>query len=124
MQRIFHHYEKWEDYLNGMYDCLEITEDNKNIDLAITMLSDNNLFLNTCENVLINWPIATEVNLTNKSSNRKAWLGQASCSYHFKVPEMYTRIAWSKLTEQQQIEANNIAEFAIQYFELSYETKN
>ena len=82
------------------------------------------LFLNTCIEVIENWTISTKVNLTNKQCNRKAWLGQASCNYKYKVPEILTRIAWSKLDIIQQYEANEIAQKVINSYELNYEKKD
>lgn len=123
MKQFYAEYIYWEDYINGMYEIPKNT-DEKLVLLAIELLSNKELFLNICIEVVKNWVISSKVNLTNKNCNRKAWLGQASCSFKYKIPEIYTRIAWNRLTEIQQIEANKIAEKVINNFETNYESKN
>lgn len=124
MEQYFAEYIYWEDYINGMYEIPEKKDIDRFVIMAVIMLTDLDLFITTCKSVTNNWIISTNVNLTNTSCNRKAWLGQACCSYEFKVPEICTRIAWSKLSVLQQNEANNIAEKIINSFELNYERKN
>ena len=124
MKQYYKEYYYWEDYINGMYEMDNIKNESELISLAINMLSNKELFLNTCIEVIENWTISTKVNLTNKQCNRKAWLGQASCNYKYKVPEILTRIAWSKLDIIQQYEANEIAQKVINSYELNYEKKD
>jgi hypothetical protein len=124
MKQFFKEYNYWEDYINGMYEFPNPKDEQKFILLAIDMLTNNELFFNTCKEVLINWKISSRVNLTNKQCNRKAWLGQASCNFKYKVPEICTRIAWGKLSINQQNEANKIAEQVINSFELNYEKQD
>ena len=121
MERIFHPYDKWEDFKNGMYEVPSNKKNEKFIKKSIELLSNCDLFLNTCIDLINHWKIATEVNLTNTNFNRKAWLGHAACSYKFGCPEFSTRIAWGILTEKQRIEANNVAQKVINSFELNYE---
>jgi hypothetical protein len=107
-----------------MYEFPKQKDEQKYISLAIDVLTNNTLFFNICKEVLINWKISSRVNLTNKQCNRKAWLGQACCNFKYKVPEICTRIAWGKLSINQQNEANKIAEQVINSFELNYEKKD
>ncbi len=124
MQQFFEKYTLWEDYLNGMYEPYNSANEENYVSLAVLLLTDCNLFLNTCNLILINWPISSKVNLTNKSCNRKAWLGHAACNYKYKIPEVCTRIAWSKLSEEQKERANEVAIQVIKSFEEKYETEN
>lgn len=124
MYQYFENYIYWEDYINGMYDFPKKEDEILLISLAIEMLTNNELFLNTCKEILIDWTISSRVNLTNKQCNRKAWLGQAACNYKFNVPEILTRIAWGKLSDIQKYNADAIALKIINHFELSYENKN
>jgi hypothetical protein len=124
MKQFYAEFIYWEDYINDMYDLPEKEDEEEYVLSAIKMLSDTDLFLETCKEVLINWTISSKVNLTNTGCNRKAWLGQATCSYKYKVPEVCTRIAWSRLTIEQQDSANRIAEKIIKSFELNYEKKD
>ena len=82
------------------------------------MLRNNKLFYDTCVELLKNWRIASDVNMTNCDINRRAWLGAAACCYKFKVPEIATRIAWNNLTDQEQEAANKIAQNIINDYEL------
>lgn len=124
MKQFFEKYTLWEDYLNGMYDPCSKSNEDTYIGMSIYLLTNCNLFLETCKSILIEWPISSSVNLTNKACNRKAWLGHAACSYKYKATEIHTRIAWSKLTVDQQNNANRIAELIIKKFEKDYEEKN
>jgi len=124
MKQYYCNYIFWEDYINGMYEIPKQEQEEIYINLAVTMLTNVELFLNTCKEVLANWPISSSINLTNKQCNRRAWLGQSCCSYKYKVPETCTRIAWSRLSISQQSIANEIAEKIINSFELNYEKKD
>jgi hypothetical protein len=123
MDRVFYPYTAWEDYMNGMYK--EKAKDIESLTTnAIIMLTDIELFLDTCKKLLIDWPIASAVHLTDRQCNRKAWLGQAACSYKFGATETATRTAWARMLPTQRIEANNVALKIITHFEQSYENKN
>ena len=124
MNQFYSHYENWEDFKNGMYCISKQSNEKELINNAIVILSDNDMFFETCKELLQNWPISIKVNLTNRQCNRKAWLGQAACSYKFNVPEILTRISWNKLSKIKQFQADQIALKIINYFELTYENKN
>ena len=108
MDRIFHHYNKWEDYHAGMYD--ESKDGRKERVLrAAAILGTPDVCRTAMEMVVASWNISTEYNLSNAEINRKAWLGQAACSCYAGVHEDETREAWGLMTEAQRIEANRIA---------------
>lgn len=108
MKRIFHHYDKWEDYHNGMYDeCKDGRQER--VQKAVYILGTPEVCREAMEKVIAEWKIATEYNLSNAEINRKAWLGQAACSCYGNVHEDETREAWGLMTEQQRIKANAIA---------------
>ena len=124
MKQYFSHYENWEDYKNSMYSIEKKDNEQQLVNNAIIMLSDNNMFYETCKEVLLIWTISSRVNLTNMQCNRKAWLGQAACNFKFNVPEILTRVAWGKLSYTKQYKADEIALKIINHFELTYENKN
>lgn len=124
MNQFFSEYIYWEDYLNGMYNFPLKEDFDKKVSLSIKLLSDNNLFLHTCVELLKEWDISSRVNLTNKQCNRKAWLGHAACSFKYNSPEICTRTAWGRLTSVQQTRANETADKIIRSFELNYEKKD
>jgi len=123
MKRIFKKYTEWEDYKNGMYEMCK-KEDEGLICKSVSLLTDDNLFLEICKKVVKEWGITTSVHLTNNTINKKAWIGQASCSYLYNVPELVTRAAWGKLTKEQQDKANRIAETVINSYLNNFKNGN
>jgi len=119
MERIYHHYLLWEDWKKGMYekDGRNLEEQQKLSMFAKNLLSNPVLFENIALRVISEWKYATEFNLSNTSRNRQAWLGQASCCFAYGVPEYITKMGWHMLTEEQQKEANKIADEVINQWE-------
>lgn len=108
MQRIFHHYELWEDFHAGMYN--ESKDGRKErVREAAYILGTPDICRKAMEKVIADWNTSTEYNLSNAEINRKAWLGQAACSCWAGVHEDETREAWGIMSEAQRIEANRIA---------------
>jgi hypothetical protein len=120
MKRIYHPYWKWEDYHAGLYD-LEKFYDEKQTELmaksAKDILTNSDFFLKTALKVIVEWKNSAEVNLSNSSRNRQAWIGQASCCYVLHLPEYITKYGWHLMTPDQQKEANRIADIAIDQWE-------
>ena len=122
MQRIYHHYELWEDYHAGMYI------ENKNgrterVHKAVKILGTPNICRQAMQKVINEWKISTEYNLSNAEVNRKAWLGQAACCCYAGIHEDETREAWGIMTELQRVEANKIAAELINAWVTERETK-
>lgn len=106
--RIWHHYDLWEDYHNGMYE--EDREGRKERVLrAAEILGDPSICETAMRKVVAEWPFASEYNLSNGEINRRAWLGQAACSCYGGVHEDETREAWGLLSNEQRVKANGIA---------------
>lgn len=108
MDRIFHHYDLWEDYHAGMYDENRDGRQER-VKKAAYILGTPEVCKEAMEKVVAEWEIATEYNLSNAEINRKAWLGQAACCCYGNVHEDETREAWGIMTEQQRMKANQIA---------------
>ena len=121
MKRIFWNYELWEDHKRGLYDITrkysEIEEMDKTAQ-AKSLLTNSEWFLETAMKVITEWKYSSDVNLSNKSRNRQAWIGQASCCYVFGTPEYITKYGWRLMTPTQQIEANRIADIIIKTWEM------
>jgi hypothetical protein len=108
MTRIWHHFDLWEDYHHGMYD--EDREGRQERVLrAAEILGDPILCERAMRQVVTEWRFACEFNLSNAEINRRAWLGQAACSCYGGVHEDETREAWGLLSNEQRVQANNIA---------------
>jgi hypothetical protein len=120
MKRIYHPYWKWEDYHAGLYDLDNYYNEQQTESMTFTakeILCNSEFFLKTALKVVTEWRYAAEVNLSNPSRNRQAWIGQASCCYVLQTPEYITKYAWRLMTPEQQAEANRIADIAIKTWE-------
>lgn len=121
IKQIYHHYELWEDFKNGMWvRSVPENEENYLLEKAITFTGDHLLYGSWMLKVIDQWPIACEQNLTNATINRRAWIGQAAVSLAIKCPEYITRLAWWNLSESQQTLANRQADNAIEKWERQY----
>ena len=111
VRRIYHPYYKWEDVAAKMY---ELPFDLQSEEAAsIELLSNPDGLLDAMTDVTINWPNATEHQLTNQESNRRAWLGQAACCFFAGSTAYATKSAWWKLTIDQRDAANDVADNVI-----------
>lgn len=115
LNRIWHPYWKWEETKFNMWGSV----DNRShyLQLAITFTGNANLYGECMLHVANEWTYSCEHNLTDRSLNRRAWIGHAACALAFRCPEDIVRAAWSELTEQQQVEANAKADEAIRSWE-------
>lgn len=121
IERKFYNYTEWEDYKNGMYSILKNNEDKEiQINKVILILSNQNICYNAMEKVIKNWNVSCKQNLTNLEQNRKAWLGQAACNIEENINEECIRLAWVRLSTEEQNQANKIAEDLIKEWEYEY----
>ena len=124
MKRIFHHYENWEDFQCGMWRTVSGNDRIVFLQRAIEFTGDAELYGSFMQRVLIEWPITCEHNLSDTSQNRKAWIGHAATCLAIDCPEDITRSAWARLSQQQQVDANDQAQQAIDKWESENERKN
>lgn len=114
INKYYTHYTNWEDWKNGMYR--DVKEKEYYIKKAIECLRDPYLSM---YGVIKEWKQSTKENLSDISSNRRSWLGQAACCYKYGVPENLTRVAWGLLTSEERINANKTADKIIKLWEES-----
>lgn len=124
MKRFYARYELWEDYQNGMYDKPPESKIDMLVSAAKDILGDCERFELIGLQVISRWVVASAVNLTNRSENRRAWIGQSVCCYECEVPEILTRQAWAQLSESQRAKANKVADKIIKHFEVNYAQGN
>ena len=110
-------YEFWEDYISGMYTLQKQKNENILIDMSVQLLCDQVKFKKTIERLIIEWPICYAYNMSNKSINRKAWLGAAACMLNHNSVEYTTRLAWNRMSQYEQRLANNTAEKFIMFYD-------
>lgn len=119
MKKIYHHYEKWEDYQNRMYD--EVKQGRKErVLMAASCLGNETKCYQAMKKLITEWKISCEQNLTNDSCNRRAWVGQAACNIMYGIKEDETRESWGILTQQQRYNANRIADIVISEWEKDF----
>lgn len=113
MKPIYHNYETWEDYQNGMYDESKDGRAER-VEKARAILSDPGLLYECMKRVTSEWTHATEQNLSNDMYGHRSFLGQSACNIYAGVKEDETREAWGLLTETQRIRANRVADKVIE----------
>jgi hypothetical protein len=120
IKQIYHNYTLWEDYLNGMWRKVSKIEECEYLKRAIEFTGNHELYGHYMIEVVNNWRYSCEHNLTDKSINRRAWIGHAACCLAFNCPEYITRMAWHNLTVEQQDMANAQADSAIKLWENNF----
>jgi len=111
----------WEEVSYNMWG--RVKDRKRHLDLAIEFTGDHERYGLWMRKVIYQWPLTCEHNLTNKTINRKAWIGQAAAALAIQCPENIVREAWGHLTEQQRVDANTQAEKAIAMWETMNEQK-
>jgi hypothetical protein len=117
MNKIYHPYWLWEDWINGMWRKESKEYEEGNMSNIIQFTGDHIEYGKAMRRVIDEWPTGCENNLSNVSINRKAWLGHAACCIQFGYPEYLVRKAWFELTDEQRDLANNEARKAIKIWE-------
>lgn len=120
MNRIYHHYEKWEDNKHGLY-LLKDEKKEENIIKNIELLKNIKELEKYMNKVIKEWKYSCEQNLSNTTMNRQAYLGQSACCLHHGSPAVTTRSSWVKLNKDEQDKANKTADKIIKKWENKYE---
>jgi len=124
MVRVWHRYEKWEDYKFGMWRDLSKDDSESLVKKASEFMSNTYLFKAAMRRVVYEWPISSEHNLSNINANRRSWIGQSACAIEIHCPEDITREAWGLIGKKLQNKANKAADSVISEWESIYENKN
>lgn len=118
IKRVYHPYWLWEETGHNMWGSVE--DRDWYLKWAIEFTGDAELYGEYMLRVAEEWKYSCEHNLSNRTQNRRAWIGHAACALAAQCPEDIVRAAWAHLTEQQQIDANAAADNAIAYWEREY----
>lgn len=116
--RVYHPFDKWEEVKFNMWG--NVKDKKEYLARAIDFTANHAEYGFYMNRVVNEWPVSCENALTDYSINRKAWVGHAACALAFQCPEDIIRLAWSHLTDEQQLLANREAERAIQSWEYAY----
>lgn len=111
MNRIWHSWDKWEDYRHNFYGGVidDYPRDNT-LELYASLLRDLGRFEDALRVITVEWRHSCEHNLSNESMNRVAYLGQASCALVYKVPHMVCMGGYNLLTDDEKIAADKMAQ--------------
>ena len=118
IDRVYHPYWDWEEIGFNMWGV--VSDRKRWIKKAVDFTGDHKKYGRFMMRVINEWPISCENALTDYSINRKAWIGHAAVALAMECPKDITREAWGKLTDEQQLLANEEARKAIQAWEYSY----
>lgn len=113
MKQIYHPYWNWEDFKAGMWGKVGPQDELSMLGHAIEFTGNHELYGQAMLRVIEEWPITCEHNLSNESQNRRAFIGHAAVCLELGIPEYIVRMAWGKLTQEQQDLANKAADIAI-----------
>ena len=117
MKRIFHHYEKCEEYTAGMWRNVTGEERHGFIRASADLMRDPAGFEAAMLRAVKEWRFSCEHNLTARGVNKRAWLGHAGCCLGVNSPEELTRLGWHTLNQAEQDAANAAADRAIAAWE-------
>lgn len=112
--RVFFHHEKWEDANNGLYNVGNCPVKRLT---SKKLLGNSEDFWDAMCQMKIDWPCSFEHNLSDKTQNRRAWLGQAACNYNHNAEFNLTIEAWNELSDSERNTANATANKMIEMFE-------
>ncbi len=124
MVRIYHRFEKWEEYHAGMWRVASKAEQRELLPVAVALIKDTAVFGAAMVRVVEEWTFSCEHNLTNLDSNRVAWIGQAACCLATSCTEDVTRKAWGLVSNEDRRRANGEAETAIEKWRVGREGEN
>lgn len=113
IERVYHHYERLEEFRCGMWAIVRGEQRLANAKRAANLMRDSGEFYAAMKRAANEWPISCEHNLTAEDTNRLAWLGHAGCLLGAGSPEENTRLGWHQLLAPEQDEANRIAQIVL-----------
>jgi hypothetical protein len=110
MERIYHTWDKWESFYAGFFNNNppEGISKQQAEKLYYELLSNPEEFASVLEKIITEWPNSCEHNLTNKTLNRIAWMGQAALAYKHGIPAQF-RGGYNLLSKDQKSTADAIA---------------
>tara|TARA_R110000803_G_scaffold149611_3_gene215034 strand:+ start:610 stop:1041 length:432 start_codon:yes stop_codon:yes gene_type:complete len=124
VNRIYHHWEKWECYKAGFYGSSIPIKSDEAIIAYRDFLANIPKFRGALERVLNEWTNSCDQFLSNENINRIAWLGQAAMCIDSGIPSVY-RSGYKLLNSQQQAIANNTAqEFLNKWIKSKYDKQD
>lgn len=113
IKQVFYHYSVLEEHAAGMWRRVGMAESEPLVQAAADLMRDPDAFLAAMRRALVEWPLSVEAALSTPSLNERAYMGHAGSCIAVGSPEFLTRLAWHRLTQEEQDEANRMADIAI-----------
>lgn len=110
MVRIWHSWDKWEDYKHNFYGGVGEYQRDKTLELYASLLRDLPKFEAALKVIISQWKCSCEHNLTHVGLNRVAYLGQAACALLYNVPHTVSMGGYNLLTDEQKTAADAMAQ--------------
>lgn len=120
MNQVYIPYWEWEDWINGMWN----KGSDDQLQAAIEFTGDHLRYGEAMKEVIVAWPRTMLNSLTNPSINKRAFLGHCAVCYKLGIPESITRAAWKRLTDEQRISADKVAQETVNEWMAKYEKSN
>jgi hypothetical protein len=117
IKRIYHSWDKWEDYKAGFYNNVSGKDKAEMIEKVIELFTDPVLTRKYMIKVIKDWFFSCEQNLTNNGMNKIAYIGQAACCLYAGIPSTVTMEAWSKVPNDYKVIADSIANDVLKEWE-------
>ena len=119
MKPVYHHYTKWEDFQNGMYNEEKEGRRERVLQAKELLRDTDNLYIQM-KKVSEQWKYACEQTFT-QNFNHQAFLGQCACNIYAGIKEDETREAWGLLTNEERYAANKVADIVYDEWLTEYE---
>ena len=124
MERVFYPYTDWECFNSGMWDNVHSSKFTLHLENAISHLSSPDALSLSMASVPKVWPKSSMHHLSDRSSNRRSFIGQSAVFIATGCPEHITRLAWRRISDNDRLVANTIADNVISDWESCIEAKN
>jgi hypothetical protein len=121
MTRIFHPWDKWEDYKNNFYGGVCEYDHDKSLSIYAALLKDIPRFEEALKIIISTWKYSCEHNLTNEAMNRIAYMGQAANALVNRAPSSVSMGGYNLLSKEEQIAADALAQKYINLWIETYE---
>lgn len=109
-EQAFAHYSEWECFAAGLYETSSC--DDQSIGRSKELLSNSELFLKACMDVISAWRVSVAVNITNDRQNHQSYFGRSACCFNHGANLRETTEAWKLMKPSEQREANLVADEA------------
>lgn len=113
-------YWEWEDFHAGMWRKVHPHEEAKMLKIAVDFTGDHVRYGSAMKEVVDAWPRTMINSLTNRSINKRAFLGHCAVCFKLGIPEYITRAAWKELKPRQQELADKVAQETVDQWLIRY----